>query len=93
MSATWSYLPGKQVIYRPSGLLMRRMQKSLMRLFSVRDDVEIFLVCEPDVVLSVRVSDFGNGGNCTLGSMILSRKVSCESIIVECLRLIAVMRH
>ena len=50
--ATWICLPGSQDLSRPSFWLMRRLQKNMLRIFPVRDNVSIFLVHDSVVVLS-----------------------------------------
>ena len=47
---------------RSSDLFTRMLQKSLLTLFPIRDNVTIFLVHVSTVVLSIRMSDFGRGG-------------------------------
>ena len=92
LSATWFSLPGRQALSRPSYWLMRRLQKSLLRLLPVRDDADIFLVQESAVALSTRMSDLEWGGYVVLCSLITSRTVSREDVIVACSMMLIVIR-
>ena len=70
----------------------KRLQKMLLRLLPVRDDVEIFLVQDSAVVLSTRINDFGRGAYCVFGSLMASTTALQQNIMVECSRLCVVIR-
>ena len=92
LSATYLFLPGRWALSRPSFFIMRRLQKSMLRIFMVRDDVAIFLVQESAVVLSNRMSSLGCGGFSVLGLLIASRTTLHDNVTVAHSRLLIVIR-
>ena len=73
-------------------LVREKATKNLLMLLPTCDDVDVFLVHQSATLLSTRMSDLGLCRCFLFGSLITHRKSLHENMIVECSRLLVVIR-